>query len=598
MNTAFLNYLLEANLGLLLFYSTYWLFLRHETNFQFLRIYLVGSLILSFTFPLIEIGTPNHTIPSIGEALPPHFLPEVMVGNANNPSTINTTPMTNYWQIFWWCYLGGCLFFAARLSTQLWVVFKMIRHGKFCRDIGKYTVLESFHDAPSFSFFHYIVLGDMHTLTEEDKNYILQHELVHAQKLHSLDVLLLEVIRIVAWFNPAVYRFKKCISDIHEFQADENAVRNKDVQKYCSLLARITLQSAGYSLANHFNRSLTLKRINMMKTIKRKLRPWKLAVVASLAVALFVGISCQEQVTEDLQTIVDNSATAVDLPPKVQAFYDKIKAESTDAQFVVLEMNDTGHEKLKALEEKYNLDDIHGITIYEGEQEMKTSRNFLVIRYSEQVEQLAKQTTNTVNGEEVFLVVEESATPVGGMEKLYEYVGKKLKYPANALAKRTSGRVFVEFVVLKDGSVTNVRVIKGIGDGCDEEAMRVVQNSPKWNPGKQRGKAVAQKMVLPIVFNPGSGIEVGSNESTIQEVTQPMLIKFKQVHIDGNETLVTGQVTDQDGKFLAGTSIVVKGTTYGTVVDKDGNFKITLQKNQELAFSHIGFETKIITPKL
>ena len=63
------------------------------------------------------------------------------------------------------------------------------------------------------------------------------------------------------------------------------------------------------------------------------------------------------------------------------------------------------------------------------------------------------------------------------------------------------GRVFVEFIVEKDGSITNVRTLKGIGAGCDEEAVRVVGMAPKWNPGKQRGKAVRQKMVLPIIFS-------------------------------------------------------------------------------------------------
>jgi len=65
---------------------------------------------------------------------------------------------------------------------------------------------------------------------------------------------------------------------------------------------------------------------------------------------------------------------------------------------------------------------------------------------------------------------------------------------------RIEGRVFVQFVVDKDGSITNVEVLKGIGGGCDEEAVRVVKNAPKWNPGKQRGRPVRVKMVLPITF--------------------------------------------------------------------------------------------------
>jgi protein TonB len=103
---------------------------------------------------------------------------------------------------------------------------------------------------------------------------------------------------------------------------------------------------------------------------------------------------------------------------------------------------------------------------------------------------------------EIFLVVEESAAPIGGMSAFYEYVGKKMqgKYPAQARRMGIEGKVFVEFVVNRDGSIVDVRAMKGIGAGCDELAVKVVQEAPAWKPGKQRGKPVRQKMVLPITF--------------------------------------------------------------------------------------------------
>ena len=100
----------------------------------------------------------------------------------------------------------------------------------------------------------------------------------------------------------------------------------------------------------------------------------------------------------------------------------------------------------------------------------------------------------------IFTVVEETAAPIGGMSAFYEYVGKKIKYPAQARRMNIEGRVFVEFVIERDGSITDVKAIKGIGAGCDEEAERILQSAPKWKPGKQRGKPVRQKMVLPIMF--------------------------------------------------------------------------------------------------
>ena len=105
--------------------------------------------------------------------------------------------------------------------------------------------------------------------------------------------------------------------------------------------------------------------------------------------------------------------------------------------------------------------------------------------------------------EEIFTIVEDQPVPKGGMAAFYEYIGKKLKYPAQARRMGIEGKVFVEFVVDKDGTITNVKAIKGIGAGCDEEAIRVIQASPKWNPGKQRGRPVKVRMILPITFKLG-----------------------------------------------------------------------------------------------
>ena len=102
--------------------------------------------------------------------------------------------------------------------------------------------------------------------------------------------------------------------------------------------------------------------------------------------------------------------------------------------------------------------------------------------------------------QEVFTIVEEMPSYPGGDVKMYEYLGKNIKYPQIARESGIQGRVFVNFVVEPDGSVSNVKVLRGIGGGCDEEAIRVVKSMPKWKPGKQRGKAVRVSYTLPVVF--------------------------------------------------------------------------------------------------
>ena len=105
--------------------------------------------------------------------------------------------------------------------------------------------------------------------------------------------------------------------------------------------------------------------------------------------------------------------------------------------------------------------------------------------------------------EEIFTIVEDQPQPKGGMSAFYQYVQKELNYPSQARRMGIEGKVYVQFVVDTDGTITEVEAIKGIGAGCDEEAVRVIKNAPKWNPGKQRGRAVKVRMVLPITFRLG-----------------------------------------------------------------------------------------------
>lgn len=109
-----------------------------------------------------------------------------------------------------------------------------------------------------------------------------------------------------------------------------------------------------------------------------------------------------------------------------------------------------------------------------------------------------------VASDEPWVFVEQSAAPAGGMKSFYQYLGKEINYPAQARRMGVEGKVFVEFIVNRDGSLVDVKAIKGIGAGCDEEAVRVVSSSPKWSPGKQRGVPVRQKMVATVIFKLGN----------------------------------------------------------------------------------------------
>jgi protein TonB len=97
-------------------------------------------------------------------------------------------------------------------------------------------------------------------------------------------------------------------------------------------------------------------------------------------------------------------------------------------------------------------------------------------------------------------IIESMPKPINGYKAFYTFIGKNLKYPKQAQRMGIEGKVFIQFVINKKGEITDVKVLKGIGAGCDAEAERVMNLAPKWNPGKQRGKPVHVRMVLPLTF--------------------------------------------------------------------------------------------------
>ena len=609
--STYINYLVEASLGLLFFYGMYWLFLRKETNFRFKRVYLIGSLVLSMLFPFIKIGEPNQIIPSIGQALPVYFLPEVVIGDAPQQVTVHAVPAIGGWQLIAWVYVAGMAFAGALLLYQFIRMYRVINRAPVRTQPTRYKIIETSQRIPACSFFNYIILGAADTLSEEDKEQIIRHEVVHAQKYHSLDIVLIELIRLVLWFNPVIHLFKKALSDIHEFQADEKAVKDQDVQTYCSLLARITLQSAGFSLANHFNRSITLKRIKMMKTMKRKMKKWKIAILVPVATALFIAIACQEQMMDDLNAVVENSSAALNIPPSIQAKYEALQKANPEANYIVMELNEEGMKKLDEMKRTYGLPKLVQVFTIGEENYEKTGdpsftgtseagimlrhtekddprQSFAIIEYNSQVDALANQTADP---DEVFKIVEESAKPSGSMEEFYKFITDNMQYPPEAKAKGVSGRVFIGFVVEKDGTLSDLRVLKGIGFGCDEEALNALSKCPPWQPATQRGKFVRQMLVLPIVFNS----DKVSIEGGVIPNNKKMKIKVGSIDIEDGKASVRGQVFDENTNSLPGINIVIQGTTQGTVSDQYGNFEITLtEESQMLVFSFVGYQTQTL----
>ena len=201
-------------------------------------------------------------------------------------------------------------------------------------------------------------------------------------------------------------------------------------------------------------------------------------------------------------------------------------------------------------------------------------------------------TKNLESGGEVFEVVEQQPEFKGGMEAFYHYLGNEIKYPLQARRMGIEGKVQVQFVVEKDGAISNVQAIEGIGAGCDKEAVRVVENADPFTPGKQLGMPVRVQMVLPVTF------KLNHEKTNPDNSTQGMVILDEvsnnmslQVTADYSDGQWSGVVYDEMGEGLPGANIMLEGTQMGTTSNMDGSFTLNSDRPNDLVVSFVGFQT-------
>jgi TonB family protein len=145
---------------------------------------------------------------------------------------------------------------------------------------------------------------------------------------------------------------------------------------------------------------------------------------------------------------------------------------------------------------------VGGVSV-SGQKRTGASKKAMEMQYQAEADAAGLQQEDTASSvSQIFVVVETMPEFPGGEDAFNQYLADSIRYPAAAVENSIQGRVFVTFVVEKDGSVSDARILRGIGGGCDEEALRVIRNMPKWIPGKQRGKPVRVQYNLPIMFTP------------------------------------------------------------------------------------------------
>jgi TonB family protein len=333
---------------------------------------------------------------------------------------------------------------------------------------------------PSFepaSFFNYILLPSFDP-KNPDLDQILLHESVHVEKKHTWDLLLLQFAKAIFWFNPLIFLYEGSLREVHEFQADQGVTKSYSQIAYSRLLLRLLTKQSSWQFVNSFNQFQTKKRIIMMtKTNSKTIQKARFLLVLPLMALVVFVFSCERE------DITPQTSEVADFPEIL---------------------------------------------------EVPFSENPAPVPPIENLELVIEE-----NADEVFDLVEEQPMPQGGMNGWHEYLAKNIKYPAEARENGIEGTVIVMFEIHEDGSINNAEILRGIGESADQEAVRVVQNAPKWEPGKQRGRVVKTRMRLPIRFEISG---MGETESITSKLKEDL---FKYPVIMLHEIQVVGYVPSE-----------------------------------------------------
>lgn len=514
MKSDILNYLLEANLILLLAGAIYYLLLHREHSFQLKRFYILIATGLAWTIPLLDFTFTTDEVTAAGN--PAILLPNFTVGEANDAAA---SANIDWWQWAFYAYLAVSFIALGAFMYQLLMIWKLARSKSSLK--GRTGIIQISGSIPSFSFFHFIFLNTDEIESEQEKTKVIAHERVHAKQWHSADMVLLYLTRTFLWFNPVAWFFKNTQQETHEYLVDQEMILADNKSDYQALLAKMTL-SPYYRTGSYFAKSQTLKRINMMNN-KLK-RPHRLRIaVALVSTMLITGtFACNE----DVIAMVDSAQMVADIPENVQKELDRLRDKYPDEKFNYIEVDAPMDGQLSVDKMGINPQTVQWVDVKKDEGKIG-----MILVANEDFRQLVEYKKSD---DGIYDMVEEIPEPVGGMTTFYDHIGENITYPEEAREQGIEGRVFVQFVIDEEGNMTDIKTVKGIGGGCDMEATRVISSAGPWKPGKQDGQAVKVRMILPITFS------LSGTDNVKVRMSLPTTSKTME------ETVVVGYGTPQE----------------------------------------------------
>ena len=454
--TNFLIYDAKVAVLIIVFYMFYRLMLSRETFHRVNRVVLLLTAIASFVLPLCVITLHKTVTLAVS--------PTVSVGDLQMEIAEEAGPVA--WQVVLPLIfiIGVLLTLGHTLASIVKVMLLIRRSEKHPQPDGTTICVTGNAGVSPFSWMHYIVMNRADY--EAQDAAILAHERGHIRLRHSWDLLLVDLLTALQWFNPAMWMLRQDLRAIHEYEAD-GAVLSQGInaRQYQYLLISKASGIGGYSIANGISHSTLKNRITMMLHKKSE----RSSLLKLFALVPIVGMA-----------LVLNAKTVThyvyDEPQKQQPVKKGKKAgtiKMSGQEIKVVEQGD--------------------IVTMEGE--VKPNQAEGTFTPNEAVGTFAPN-----EGEAAFDVVEEMPEFPGGPQAMMDYLMKNVCYPKTAFDANIQGRVIAQFVVDKEGTIRGAHVVKSVDPALDAEAVRVINSMPKWKPGRQNGKVVNVKYTIPVNF--------------------------------------------------------------------------------------------------
>lgn len=458
----------------------------------------------------------------------------------------------NLWHYIWVVYLIGvgvmALLFLIKLAR---IAIVIIRSPK--KRMPGYTAVFTGKEHGSYSFFNYAFFPN-----ENVNSDIVRHEMSHIAHHHSADILFVELMMIIQWFNPFIYMYKRELQSLHEYMADRDVVATGiDKQNYMMLILQQCTAVDFSNMSNNFSFLLTKKRIKMITQSKKAKGVVIKALLTLPLFALLLFANCK---SNGQNNVANESRTTIKIGEESYVTFADPMEINLDGKDYTLDINSVKNEKTFKLGDhkvvaKNNHDERNSYTVtVDGK---PFDLKYLVSMILDDTD---------VSGDEDEVLkgpIEVMPAYPGGPNALVKYVQNNLKYPESAKKNKQEGRVFVGFVVEKDGSISNVSVMRGVCEELDNEAVRVVKTLPKFTPGMNNGKPVRVQYTLPIVFK-----------------------------LTGETTMTTLSGTHWTGigsGIQDGTKFVME-MTMDFYQDNDGLFVMKLTADKSVVFENVGLD--------